>query len=89
MKYKYKTHGTCSREIEIDIDGKNIKDVKFTGGCDGNTKGLSALIRGMDIEHVIDRCEGIKCGRRSTSCPDQLALALKEAKEEYQRADKK
>lgn len=74
----YKTKGTCSREIHIEIDGDVIKDVCFVGGCNGNTKGISSLVKGMKIDDVIARTEGIDCGGRGTSCPDQLAKALKE-----------
>lgn len=73
----YKTKGTCSREIHIEVDGDIIKDVCFIGGCNGNTKGISSLIKGMKIDDVIARTEGIDCGGRGTSCPDQLAKALK------------
>lgn len=74
----YATKGTCSRQIDIDInDDRIIENVKFTGGCSGNTQGVSALIVGMSIDEAIKRLDGIKCGPRSTSCPDQLAQALK------------
>ncbi len=80
----YKTRGTCSRAIEIDIDAeKNIvADAAFVGGCSGNTQGVCALIRGMDIDEAISRLEGIHCGSKSTSCPDQLAQALKQYRQE-------
>jgi uncharacterized protein (TIGR03905 family) len=75
----YKTQGTCSREIAFDlIDGK-IKNVKFTGGCNGNLKGICSLVDGMDVKTAIDKLEGIQCGTKGTSCPDQLAQALKQA----------
>ena len=75
----YKTHGTCSRAIEIDIDTEKgiIADAAFVGGCSGNTQGVCALIRGMDIDESIARLDGIRCGSKPTSCPDQLAQALK------------
>ena len=74
----YSTRGTCSRQIDIEIDeNKIIKNVKFTGGCSGNTQGVSALVVGMSVGEAINRLEGIKCGPRPTSCPDQLAQALK------------
>lgn len=74
----YSTRGTCSRQIDIEIDeNKIIKNVKFTGGCSGNTQGVSALVVGMSVDEAINRLEGIKCGPRPTSCPDQLAQALK------------
>lgn len=82
--YTYKTVGTCSQRIDIEIadDGETINDVKFTGGCNGNLKGIGALVKGEKIDSVISRLEGIKCGFKSTSCPDQLAKALKEIKEQ-------
>ncbi|MBO7148712.1 MAG: TIGR03905 family TSCPD domain-containing protein [Clostridia bacterium] len=73
----YKTQGTCSRAIEIELDGNIIESVKFIGGCDGNTHGIASLVVGMDAQDVIKRLEGIKCGFKRTSCPDQLATALK------------
>ncbi len=79
MQYTYKTHGTCSREITFDvIDGK-VYNVQFLGGCNGNLKGIGALVEGMPVAEVISRVEGITCGMKSTSCPDQLSKALKEA----------
>lgn len=83
MTYSYTTHGTCSRKIDIEIadDGETILNVAFTGGCNGNLKGLGALVKGAKIDDTIERLEGIKCGFKSTSCPDQLAMALKEIKE--------
>ena len=75
---QYKTKGTCSRAIDVKVDGETIVDVKFLGGCHGNTTGISALVRGMNVRDAIKRLEGIKCGMKSTSCPDQLAEALKE-----------
>lgn len=77
MLYTYRTHGTCSRKIEIELDGDVIRDVRFEGGCNGNLKGLAALTAGMTIDDVIDRLSGIRCGFKKTSCPDQLAEALK------------
>ena len=78
--YEYKTSGTCSRSILFDIEDGKIKAVEFTGGCHGNLQGISALVKGMRVEEVIQRMEGICCGRKSTSCPDQLAQALIAAK---------
>lgn len=79
MKYSYKTNGTCSRQIDFEIneEGK-ITDVKFTGGCNGNLQGISAMVKGMKPEDVIAKLNGIKCGAKETSCPDQLAKALSE-----------
>lgn len=73
----YKTRGTCSRAIEIELDGDTVVNVEFIGGCDGNTHGIENLVRGMNVQDVIERLEGIKCGFKPTSCPDQLACALK------------
>lgn len=78
----YTTHGTCSRQIDIEVNDNNIiEKVHFTGGCSGNTQGVSALVAGMGIDEAISRLEGIKCGPRPTSCPDQLARALREFKD--------
>lgn len=74
----YKTKGTCSRAIEIELDGDIVKSVDFVGGCNGNTQGIGKLVAGMKIEDVIARLEGINCGNKGTSCPDQLAHALRE-----------
>lgn len=75
----YKTQGVCSSQISFEIVDNKVHDVKFTGGCNGNTQGVAVLIEGMDVEEAIKRMEGIRCGFRSTSCPDQLAKALKAA----------
>ena len=75
----YKPTGVCSKEINIELDGDVIKSVRFTGGCSGNTQGVAALVAGMKISDAISRLEGIRCGIRETSCPDQLAKALKQA----------
>ena len=80
MEYTYKTKGTCSREICFEVEDGKVRNVQFLGGCNGNLKGIGALVEGMDIDDVIARIEGIRCGMKSTSCPDQLAQALKEAK---------
>ena len=77
MEISYKTKGVCSRLINIEVKDGIVTKVKFDGGCNGNTKGISALVEGMKVEDVINRLEGIKCGFRDTSCPDQLAKALK------------
>ena len=81
MQYSYKTHGTCSQLISFEIEDGKLKNVQFFGGCNGNLKGIGALVEGMNIDEVISRVEGIHCGMKSTSCPDQLARALKQAKE--------
>lgn len=79
MKYSYRTTGVCSRQIEIEIDDQGfIKDVVFIGGCNGNLKGISALVKGKTPKDVASLLEGITCGFKSTSCPDQLAKAMKE-----------
>lgn len=80
--YAYKTEGVCSRMIDLDIDGDTVVKVVFTGGCSGNTQGVAALVAGMSIDEAIARIEGIHCGPRPTSCPDQLAQALKAYKAE-------
>ena len=77
--YEYKTKGTCSQMIFFDVEDGKVKNVQFLGGCNGNLKGIGALVEGMTPEQVIERVEGIRCGMKSTSCPDQLAKALKEA----------
>ena len=81
MQYTYKTKGTCSQMISFDVEEGKVHNVQFFGGCNGNLKGIAALVNGMNIDEVIARVEGIKCGMKSTSCPDQLAQALKAAKE--------
>lgn len=75
---KYKTKGTCSSAIDIEMNGDTIKSVSFTGGCNGNLKGISSLVEGMKAEDAVKKLKGIKCGFKSTSCPDQLACALEE-----------
>lgn len=79
MKYTYRTKGTCSREIIVEIEDGILKDVKFVGGCEGNTSGVAALAKNRPVEEVIALTQGINCGFRGTSCPDQLAKALKAA----------
>ena len=80
MQYEYKTNGVCSRTIFFEVEDNKVKNVQFVGGCNGNLKGIAALVEGMDIDDVIARVEGTTCGMKQTSCPDQLAQALKEAK---------
>ena len=79
MTYTYKTQGTCSRKITFDLEDGIVKNVNFEGGCNGNLKGISALVEGKPAEEVISTVSGITCGFKSTSCPDQLARALHEA----------
>ena len=76
---KYRTKGTCSSSIDIEMDGNVIKSVIFTGGCNGNLQGISRLVVGMDAQEAIRRMRGIQCGFKPTSCPDQLATALEQA----------
>ena len=75
----YKTKGTCSQKIDFRLEDGKIYDVAFTGGCNGNLKGIASLVEGMDAKEAISRLEGIRCGRKATSCPDQLSRALKQA----------
>ncbi len=76
----YRPTGVCSQAIKVELDGDTVKSVEFIGGCAGNTTGISRLVRGMNVDEAIERMEGITCGFRPTSCPDQLAQALKQAK---------
>ena len=78
-KIEYKTRGTCSRMINVEIENDTIVDCSFVGGCAGNTQGICALVKGMKVEDAIKRMKGIRCGFKSTSCPDQLAVALESA----------
>lgn len=82
MQYSYTPHGVCSRAILIDAEDGIVNKVQFIGGCSGNTQGIAALVEGMPLDEVVKRLEGIKCGSRPTSCPDQLAKALKKVAEE-------
>jgi uncharacterized protein (TIGR03905 family) len=75
---RYKTQGTCSSAIDVEVKDGRIESVQFIGGCNGNTQGISALVKGMMVQEAIDRLKGIKCGFKSTSCPDQLARALEQ-----------
>ena len=75
---QYKTSGTCSTMIDLEVDGDIIKSVAFTGGCNGNLKGICSLVRGMKVDDAIEKLQGIKCGFKNTSCPDQLSTALEE-----------
>ena len=79
MAFSYKTKGTCSQYINFEINDGILTNVSFQGGCNGNLKGIAKLVEGMKVEEVISRMEGIQCGMKATSCPDQLAQALKEA----------
>lgn len=81
MKFTYNTSGTCSRQIILEVEDDVLQSVEFVGGCNGNLKGISSLCKGMQIDDVIDKLKGIRCGFKPTSCPDQLAAALKAYKE--------
>lgn len=81
MTYEYKTKGTCSSRITFDLDGDIVRNVKFTGGCNGNLKGISSIVDGMKVEDIEKKLGGITCGFKNTSCPDQLAKAVSEAYE--------
>ena len=75
---RYKTSGVCAAAIDFEVEDGRVKNVKYLGGCNGNTQGVSRLVEGMLVDEVISRLEGIRCGYKATSCPDQLAKALKE-----------
>ena len=77
MKVCYKTQGTCSSLIEVEVENGIVTDIHFTGGCNGNLQGISSLVKGMAVDEIIARLEGIRCGSRPTSCPDQLCKALR------------
>lgn len=81
MKFEYKTRGTCSSRIILDVEDNKLVNVEYIGGCNGNLQGISRLVKGMDIDEVIARLKGIHCGMKETSCPDQLATALLQVKE--------
>ena len=87
-RFTYYPQGTCSVMIEIELDGDVIKDVVFTGGCNGNLSGISKLIKGMKAEDVIEKLEGTTCGPNPTSCPDQLSKALRQALSEAKPEEK-
>lgn len=76
---EFRPSGVCSQLIKVDVDGNIVKKVEFVGGCAGNTQGIASLVTGMDVHDAISRMEGITCGFKPTSCPDQLAKALKQA----------
>ncbi len=79
--FTYTPSGVCSRQIEIAVEGDVVASVRYIGGCSGNTQGVAALVKGMKIDEAISRLEGIRCGGKPTSCPDQLARALRMIKE--------
>ena len=78
MEYHYKTHGTCSTQIDFEVENGILKDVSYEGGCNGNLQGICRLVKGMPVQEVIAQLEGIRCGMKTTSCPDQLCRALHE-----------
>lgn len=79
MKTVYQTKGTCCKQIELEVEGDVVKSVCFLGGCHGNLQGIARLVEGMNVADVVSRLSGIRCGMKSTSCPDQLSLALQQA----------
>lgn len=81
-QFTFRPQGVCSQLIEIETEGNIIQNVRFTGGCNGNLQGISALLKGMTVENAIDRLSGIRCGFKDTSCPDQLSRALKAMQEQ-------
>ncbi len=83
MKITYRPRGVCSRLMEIEVEDNKIVSVVVTGGCDGNLKGISRLVEGMDVDEVIRRMQGIRCGGKPTSCPDQLSIALSQYRQEH------
>lgn len=83
--FTYKTRGTCSRQIDVELDGNTVKTVKFHGGCDGNLKGISLMVQGMTVEEIEKKLSGVRCGFKPTSCPDQLAKAVRAAYEAQQK----
>ncbi len=82
MKYRYRPQGVCSQEIVIDIENGIVKDLKVIGGCSGNLQGIANLVKGRTVDEVIERLNGIKCGFKPTSCPDQIAKALEQYKKQ-------
>lgn len=81
MEFNYKTQGTCSSMIRVVLDGDIVREVAFTGGCHGNLQGVSKLVVGLTVDQVEEKLRGIRCGFKSTSCPDQLAIAVRKAYE--------
>ena len=79
--YTYKPNGVCSRQITFDIEDGKVRNVAYTGGCNGNLQGIARLVEGMEVDEAIRRLQGIRCGYKSTSCPDQLSKALTEARD--------
>ena len=81
-KFTYTPRGVCSSKIDFEIENGTVTNVHFTHGCNGNTQGIGRLVEGMSVDEVINRLKGVDCGGRGTSCPDQLAIALEQAKEQ-------
>lgn len=88
MKFEYKTKGVCSQAMQFEVEGNTLKSLNVIGGCNGNLQGIASLVQGMDVDEVIHRLKGIRCGYKDTSCPDQLATALEIAKEKMNKQDK-
>ena len=86
-KFVYNTVGTCSKQIMIDVENGVVNDVQFLGGCHGNLQGIGKLVQGMKVEDVVSRLDGIRCGNKATSCPDQLSTALKKIMEQGNGAE--
>ena len=86
MQFEYQPRGVCASNIRFDLEDGRVKNIVFTGGCNGNLQGISKLVEGMDVDTVIERLKGIHCGMKPTSCPDQLATALIKAKEHLEKA---
>lgn len=82
MEYIYKTENTCSSEIKLEVEGNVVRNIVFTGGCNGNLKAIPILVDGWTVEQIEEKCKGITCGRRPTSCADQLAIAVRKAYEQ-------
>lgn len=85
MKHTYRTQYTCSKQIQFDLDGNIVRNVSFTGGCNGNLKAISALVEGMTVEQIEEKCRGVRCGIKPTSCSDQLAIAVRSAYEKSKK----
>lgn len=86
MRFEYKTRGTCSSKILFDVDDGIVHNLEYIGGCNGNLQGIGRLVEGMPVDEVISRLRGIRCGYKPTSCPDQLATALEQAKAKAAKA---
>ncbi len=86
MKYVYNTTGTCCKQFGIEVEDNKLVNLEFVGGCNGNLQGICALVKGMDIDEIIGKIEGIRCGSRATSCPDQLSKALRQIKVREEKA---